>query len=106
MVSAGQIGQTGTSTVKTDKLQKESTVYAGEIFVDGSSQMQWLYSSDISNQQTVFENLKTSLNGTTFADLVPTLDENTDNNGLAVSSSHQSDMNNRWTSANYVANQF
>lgn len=102
----GGIGQTGTSIVKTDELQKESTVYAGEIFVDGSSQMQWLYSSDISNQQTVFENLKTSLNGTTFADLVPTLDENTDKNGLAVSSSHQSDMNNSWTSANYVANQF
>ncbi len=106
MYSAGQIGQTRTSIVKTDELQKESTVYAGEIFVDGSSQMQWLYSSDISNQQTVFENLKTSLNGTTFADLVPTLDEKTDNNGLAVSSSHQSDMNNSWTSANYVANQF
>ena len=102
----GGIGQTGTSIVKTDELQKESTVYAGEIFVDGSSQMQWLYSSDISNLIPVFENLKTSLNGTTFADLVPTLDENTDNNGLAVSSSHQSDMNNSWTSANYVANQF
>lgn len=97
------VGQLGTNVVSNEELTKESTVYAGEVYVNGQSQMQWLYSSDISNNKTVFQNLKEQLTGTIFSNLVPTLDENTDNFGLAVSTSHQADMNNNWTSANYVA---
>ena len=91
---------------KVDNISKESSVYAGEIFVDGTSQMTWLYSSNISNYAATFDNLKASLTGTAFANLVPTLDADSDTNGLAVSSSHQSDMSSSWTSASYVANQY
>ena len=100
------VGQLGTNVVSNEELTKESTVYAGEVYVNGQSQMQWLYSSDISNNKTVFQNFKEQLTGTIFSNLVPTLDENTDNFGLAVSTSHQADMNNNWTSAGYVAQQY
>ena len=100
------VGQLGTNVVSNEELTKESTVYAGEVYVNGHSQMQWLYSSDISNNKTVFQNLKEKLTGTIFSNLVPTLSENTDNLGLSVSTSHQTDMNNNWTSAGYVAEQY
>ena len=75
-----------------EELKKESTVYAGEVFVDGESQMQYLYSSDLSNQSQVFKNLKDALAGTAFSGLVPTITGQSENNGLAVSSGHQSEM--------------
>ena len=100
------VGRVDTAVITNDELKKETTVYAGEVVVDGVSQIQWLYSSDISNTPTVFDNLKSNLNGTVFGDLVPTITEETEEVGLAVSSVHQSDMNASWTSASYVANQF
>lgn len=106
IVHAGEIGKTSTVVETNDELKKESTVYAGEVFVNGESQIQWLYSNDISNRPTVFDNLKSNLNGTIFYNLVPTLTEATDQNGLAVSSAYQSDMNSNWINTSYVANQY
>ena len=57
------VGQVSTNVVSNEELTKESTVYAGEVYVNGQSQMQWLYSSDISNNKTVFQNLKEQLMG-------------------------------------------
>ena len=57
-----EIGQTSAVVETNDELKKESTVYAGEVFVNGESQIQWLYSNDISNRPTVFDNLKSNLN--------------------------------------------
>ena len=91
---------------KVDSLDKESTIYAGEIFVDGTSQMQYLYSSDVSNYRNVFESLQTSFNGTAFQGLVPTLTEDSETSGLACSSAHQDEMNSNWTNSSYVASQY
>lgn len=68
--------------------------------------MQYLYSSDLSNQSQVFKNLKDALAGTAFSGLVPTISGQSENNGLAVSSDHQSDMNENWKSSSYVASQY
>ena len=52
-------------------LERESTVYAGEIFVDGISQVRYLFSQNITITKSVFSNLKSALNGTVFYDIVP-----------------------------------
>ena len=54
-------------------LVKESTIYAGEISVDGVSQISYLYSPNITVTATVFENLKKALADTAVQDLVPTI---------------------------------
>ena len=101
-----EVARPATTTKTNDELKKESTVYAGEVFVDGVSEIQWLYSNDVSNETMVFDNLKTSLNGTVFCNLVPTLAESAEEIGLAVSTAHQTEMDINWTSASYVANQY
>ena len=88
------------------KIEKESTVYAGEIFVDGESRMRYLYSSDISNNVIVFEDLKDALTGTVFSSLVPVLEEHADGNGIAVSTEHQSDMDENWVKSSYAAGKY
>ena len=100
-------GGTSSATVITkDEIKKESTIYAGEIFVDGASQMQYLYSPDVSNDRTVFQTLQKSFNGTVFQGLVPTLTEDSETNGFAYSTAHQDDMNASWKNSSYVANQY
>lgn len=85
-------------------IEKESTVYAGEVFVDGKSQMRYLYSADISSTNTtVLDNLKNSLNGTDFKELVLATSSAS---GLAVSTSHQEDMDSNWKSASFVAGKY
>ena len=97
-------GGTSSPTVITnDEINKESTIYAGEIFVDGESQMQYLYSADVSNTATVLDNLREAF-PIEFATLIPTTASETD--GLAVSTAHQDDMNASWTSSSNVANQY
>ncbi|MBQ9043967.1 MAG: hypothetical protein IJ111_14280 [Eggerthellaceae bacterium] len=59
------------SVVTREKLEKSSTVYAGEIIVDGTSQLRYLYSTDITVSTTVFDNLKAALEGTGFQGMVP-----------------------------------
>lgn len=93
-------------TKTEESLRKESIVYAGEIFVDGVSQMRYLYSADLSNNQQVFANLSTALNGTSFSGLVPSISGDSPNNGLAVSTSNQADMGPGWTSAASVAGMY
>jgi len=104
IVNAETGQQTSAVVVTNEELKKESTVYAGEVFVNGESQMQWLYSNDISNKSTVFENLREAL-PTNFATLIPATVSG-DGNGLSVSTQHQADMNSNWTSASYVASQY
>lgn len=70
-VIAGEIGRPETGVNTKEELEKESTIYAGEIFVNGSSQLKYIYSDNITITQMVFENLKSALTGTNFEDLVP-----------------------------------
>ena len=94
----------GSTVVETlDEITKESTIYAGEIFVDGVSQMQYLYSEDVSNTVTVLDNFRNAF-PTKFATLISST--YTENDGLAVSTAHQDDINSNWTSSSYVANHY
>ena len=88
---------------KVSTIDSEATLYVGEIFVDGVSQMKYLYSSNLSNVGEIYDDLRAAL-PTGFSDLVPTT--LLDHRGLAVSSSHQDDMSSDWSSASYVANQY
>lgn len=92
-----------TITSRNNVIEKESTIYAGEIFVDGVSQMNYLYSSDFSGTQIEYDDLRAALPGT-FSGLIPATAPG--NGGIKVSSAHQSDMNNNWTSSHYVADQY
>ncbi|MBR3134173.1 MAG: hypothetical protein IKG56_01780 [Clostridia bacterium] len=65
------IGRISTKVVTKDELAKESTVYVGEIFMDGLSQMQWLYSNDLTRNITIYNNLRDNLPNP-YASLIPT----------------------------------
>ena len=54
-----------------EEIIKNSTVYAGEIFVDGVSKIQYVYSTDITITKVVFNNLIDALKDTIFSDLIP-----------------------------------
>ncbi|MBQ8120834.1 MAG: cell wall-binding repeat-containing protein [Ruminococcus sp.] len=96
-----------TPTIRTQsKTVKESVIYAGEILVDNESKMNWLYSPDITKSSVVFENLKSALNGTVFSDYVPTLSNDATGTGLAISSAHQDEMDEKWKSVSYVAGKY
>jgi len=97
---------TNANVTTKEKLGKESTVYAGEIFFNGTPQLTYLYSADISNNEIVFYRLKECLTGTAFAGLVPAMSGESDDMGLAVSSAHQDEISSAWTSAAYVAGQY
>ena len=76
LILIGMLGITSmpfmAETIATkENLERESTVIAGEIIVDGTSQIRYLYSEDITITKTVFQNLKSALNGTDFYGLVP-----------------------------------
>lgn len=104
-VNASNTGRVDTRVKTSEELQKESTVYAGEIFVNGQSQMHYLYSDDLSDEGTTYDNLQEGLNGTVFDGMVPQLERGHQPTGakLAVSSLHQEDMNSNWKDASYVA---
>ena len=98
------VGQPSETNEIVENIERETTVYAGEIFVDGESQMQYVYSQDLGNTQIIYDDLRAKL-PTKFASLIPgTASEEAA--GLAVSTSHQSDMNSSWVTASYVADQY
>ena len=72
------------SEVSTETVvDKNTTVYAGEILLDGASQLRYLYSDDITVSATVFDNLKDALADTAVQDLVPSIvSESTAVNGV------------------------
>lgn len=66
------------TAVKTVNVtDRSSTVYAGEVTLDGSPQLQYLYSVDITITKIVFDNLKKALEGTAFESIVPSITNET-----------------------------
>ena len=55
-----------------EELVSESTVYFGEIFVNGVSQMQYIYSSNVTRAPIIFDNIK-NVAIEPFKSLVPKL---------------------------------
>ena len=81
-----------------------STVYVGEVTVNGEPGFHYLYSEDLTNYETVFAMVKASLSNFKegkFSVLVPTLVGNTEDKGIAVCSdaSYAASMNSDWKSA-------
>ncbi len=110
MVNAGQIGQTGQDNVVETKeeLEKESSVYFGEIFIDGVSKMQYVYSADITRSETVFSEIKDATIEP-FKTLVPTLSGAETNVGVKeynydIEPETSINASADWTSASSVAN--
>ena len=87
---------------------RESTVYAGEVFVDGVCAMKYLYSDDITSGSTCLAALRTALNSadhTGFGELVTSELVNEGSYGIAVCNidSRTAEMSGSWTDAANVA---
>ena len=97
------------TVVSSEQLSKTSTVYVGEVVVDGVSEIKYLYSGDVSTVVFVYQNLLDCLNGMADDDFAALLQANwTDpdsppqvfafcsDSGLAAA------MDGNWSSAQYV----
>ena len=110
IVNAGGIGQQDGGIIVEVKevLEKESTVYFGEIFVDGVSKMQYVYSADMSRIESTFKNLKLA-SPEPFSLIVPTITGEQTTVGLNaynydIDPETNIDNVTNWTSASSVAN--
>ena len=104
--------QNSVSTVTTtENITKTSTVYVGEVVVDGVTQIKYLYSGDISIYSYVIQNLLDGLNGMADSDYATLLDKHefdytgeTVPDGFAICSDPDlvEYMDENWSSALYV----
>lgn len=102
----------GTITT-TEQLVKTSTVYVGEVVVEGVSQIKYLYSADITVPYYSIEPLLTALRGMADSDYATLLeahefDYEASSNGFAICSNPElaDAMNYNWSSARYVGAQY
>lgn len=89
---------------RTATVTGSSTLYVGEVTVNGEAGFKYLYSEDLTNYETVFAMVKASLSNFKegkFSVLVPTLVGNTEDKGVAVCSdaTREASMNSDWKSA-------
>ena len=100
--------QNSVSTITTtEQLAKESTVYAGEVVVDGVTQIKYLYSGDMSRKENVINHLLSGLQGMAdndYATLLGGLEADAEASGLALCSDATlaAAMDGNWSSAQYV----
>ena len=108
MLLVALCGAGSVSTITTsENITKKSTVYAGEVVVDGVTQVKYLYSGDMSLIETVINNLLSGLQGMAdgdFATLLNGLEEDEEASGLALCSNAElaAAMDANWSSAQYV----
>ena len=62
------------TVVSSEELTKSSTVYVGEVVVDGVSEIKFLYSGDITLNNTLLQNLLDGLNGMADGDYAALLE--------------------------------
>ena len=86
------------------KITQTSTLYLGEVVLNGQQSFYYLYSTDLTNAETVFAAVKDGLSD--FKDgiytaLVPDIDEESEDKGIAIcsNSDYTAKMNADWTSA-------
>ena len=89
---------------QTVKVTQQSTLYVGEVVLDGQPSFYYLYSADLKNSETVFASVRDCLsdfNDGNFSALMPDIIGETENLGIAVCSNNSYDnlMNSDWTSA-------
>ena len=95
-------------TGRQGKVVKDSTVYVGEVVVDGEAKIKYLWSENMTRAVTVAAALKTGLTGLDdkdFAALVPVIIGEEDAKGLAECNiaDYESKMNSSWKNAESVA---
>lgn len=108
---AGTVKQSKTVinvTSKHAKVVQDSTVYAGEVIVDGVSTIKYIWSEDMTKAETIAAAVKkpfSKMDDTGFAALMPNLVGDTGTKGLAQCSvaDYAADMNSSWNSAKSVA---
>ena len=102
--------QNTVSTITTtENITKTSTVYVGEVIVDGESQIKYLYSNDVSINNIVIQNLLVCLEGMADSDYATLLeghefDYDSLATGFAICSNPDlvATMGENWSSAQYV----
>ena len=97
------------TTTTTENITKTSTVYVGEVIVDGESQIKYLYSNDVSINNIVIQNLLVCLEGMADSDYATLLeghefDYDSQATGFAICSNPDlvATMGENWSSAQYV----
>ncbi len=96
------------TVISSENITKTSTVYVGEVIVDGESQIKYLYSGDVTINNTVMQNLLAGLNGMADTDFAALLEENrsglTQAKGFALCDDPElaDAMDGNWSSAQYV----
>ena len=97
------------TTTTTENITKTSTVYVGEVIVDGESQIKYLYSNDVSINNIVIQNLLVCLEGMADSDYAALLAEHefdygSQTTGFAICSNPDfvATMDGNWSSAQYV----
>ena len=104
--------QSSVSTITTtENITKTTTVYAGEVVVDGVTMIKYLYSDDISRKEEVINNLLNGLQGMTddsYATLLDGLEADAEASGLALCSDAElvAAMDENWSSAKVVGMQY
>ena len=104
--------ETINTVISSENITKTSTVYAGEVVVDGVTKIKYLYSGDISLISMVRQKLLAGLNSMSDGDYAAMLDEHfydnyyqsQQNHGFAICSDSElvAAMDENWSSAQYV----
>ena len=85
-------------------ISRDSKIYLVDIKKDGVSDLKYIYSSDITNDNEIFNSLSQSISSD-FATLIPT--EFTEGNiGIMSSTKYSSEMNANWSDYDYVINNY
>lgn len=105
--SAWAQSQTVSTITTSENLFKSSTVYVGEVVVDGESRIKYLYSGDVSLKQEVITNLLSGLQGMaddSYATMLDGTEADEEASGLALCSDPElvAEMNENWSSAQQV----
>ena len=97
------------TVTSSETITKTSTVYVGEVVVDGESKIKYLYSGDINLYRSVIQNLLDGLNGMADGDYAALLEEHefdygSQTTGFAICSNPDlvATMDGNWSSAQYV----
>ncbi len=104
--------QSSVSTITTtENITKTTTVYAGEVIVDGVTMIKYLYSDNMSRKEEVINNLLNGLQGMTddsYATLLDGVEADEEASGLALCSDAElvAAIDENWSSARYVGTQY
>lgn len=99
--------QTVSTITTSENIISNSTVYVGEVVVDGATMIKYLYSGDMSRKANVINNLMNGLQGMTdgsYAALLGGIEADDDASGLALCSDATltAAMDANWRDAQYV----